>query len=90
LIIVRWNQESLNRHGVAQQEVLEALADSMTRYFEPNKEYETYCEIGVGFTSSNRLIEFGISYLTNNEVSIFHAQSVSPEYKKLYEEEINA
>jgi hypothetical protein len=62
----------------------------MTRFFEPNREYETYCEIGVGFTSTNRLIEFGISYLNDDEVAVFHAQSASPEYQTLYEVEINA
>ena len=42
----------------------------------------------VGYNLAGRLLEIGIEYKSEIRGYIFHAQSVSPKYRKLYEEEI--
>ncbi|MBS2010085.1 MAG: hypothetical protein JST01_23755 [Cyanobacteria bacterium SZAS TMP-1] len=41
----------------------------------------------VGYTFTERLLEIGIRYKSATEVYIFHAQTVSPQYRKLFEED---
>jgi hypothetical protein len=41
----------------------------------------------VGYTFSERLLEIGIRYRSADEVYIFHAQTASPQYKKLFKED---
>jgi hypothetical protein len=43
----------------------------------------------VGYTFTERLLEIGLRYLSPDEVYVFHAQSVSPQYKKLSEQNWN-
>lgn len=64
----------------------EVLSGSMVSYFSVDEADET-CEMLVGYTLTERLIEIGIRYLSETEIYIFHAQSASPNYKKLFEED---
>lgn len=84
--IVGYNLDSLNRHGITPEMIDEVLAGSMVSYFPLDAEKET-CEMLVGYTFGEKLIEVGLRYRTANTVFVFHAQTVSPEYRKLYEED---
>ncbi len=86
--ITGYNWDSLNRHGVTQEMIDEVLQGSMISYFSIDEADET-CEMLVGFTFTERLLEIGIRYRSADQVYIFHAQAVSPQYKKLFEEEWN-
>lgn len=65
----------------------EALAGSMLSYFPLDDEDGDTCEMLIGYTFSEKLIEIGLRYKTVDTVYIFHAQTVSPQYRKLYEED---
>jgi hypothetical protein len=45
------------------------------------------CEMVVGYTFSEKLIEIGLRYKTADSVYVFHAQTASPKYRKLFEED---
>lgn len=64
----------------------EALQGSMVSYF-PLEDAEDTCEMLVGYTFTERLIEVGLRYLTVDSVFVFHAQVVSPNFRKLFEED---
>ncbi len=81
--IIGYNRDSLNRHDVTAEMIDEVLAGSMVSAFQIN-EADHACEMIVGYTFSNRLLEIGVRYLSEEEVFIFHAQSASPQYKKLF------
>ena len=84
--IVGYNWDSLNRHGVTPEMIDEVLQGSMVSYFSVDEADET-CEMLVGYTFTERLLEIGIRYRSATEVYIFHAQTVSPQYIKLFEED---
>jgi hypothetical protein len=84
--IIGYNCESLNRHGVTAEMIEEVFAGSMVSYFSLDNADDT-CEMLVGFTFAERLLEIGIRYQSTNCIYVFHAQSASPQYKKLYEED---
>lgn len=83
--IAGYKWESLNRHGVTAEMVDEVLQESMVSYFAIDDPDDT-CEMIVGYTFSERLVEIGLRYLTADSVYIVHAQTVSPQYRKLFEE----
>ena len=84
--IVGYNWDSLNRHGTTPEMIDEVLAGSMVSSFQLD-EADHASEMIVGFTFSNRLLEIGVRYFSEEEVFIFHAQSASPQYKKLFLED---
>lgn len=84
--IVGYNWDSLNRHGVTTEMIDEVLLGTMVSYFSVDEVDET-CEMLVGYTFTERLLEIGLRYLSADEVYVFHAQTVSPQYKKLFEED---
>ena len=84
--IVGYNWDSLNRHGVTTEIIDEVLLGTMVSYFSVDEADET-CEILVGYTFTERLLEIGLRYHSPNEVYVFHAQTVSPQYRKLFEED---
>ncbi|MBP9092427.1 hypothetical protein KBI23_15475 [bacterium] len=86
--IIGYNWDSLNKHGVTVEMIDEVLQGSMVSYFSTDEADES-CEMMVGYTFSERLLEVGLRYRYPKSVYIFHAQTVSPPYRKLYEEDWN-
>jgi hypothetical protein len=84
--IIGYNWDSLTRHGVTQEMIDEVLQGAMVSYFSVDEADET-CEMLVGYTFTERLLEIGIRYRSADEVYIFHAQTASPQYKKLFQED---
>lgn len=84
--IVGYNWDSLNRHGVTPDMIDEVLQGGMVSYFSVDEADET-CEMLVGYTFTERLLEIGLRYRSTDEVYIFHAQTVSPRYRQLFEED---
>lgn len=84
--IVGYNWDSLNRHGVTTEMIDEVLLGTMVSYFSVDEADET-CEMLVGYTFTERLLEIGLRYRSPDEVYIFHSQTVSPQYRKLFEED---
>lgn len=87
-MVYEYNWDSLNRHGVTPKMINEVLDGSMVTYI-PIEDANDTCEMIVGYTLTERLLEIGIRYKSENFAFIFHAQTVSPEYRKLFEEEWN-
>lgn len=85
--IVGYNQESLDRHEITAEMIEEVLAGSMVSYFALDDEEGGTCEMLVGYTFAERLIEIGLRYKTADTLFVFHAQTVSPKYRKRYEED---
>ena len=86
--IVGYNWESLNRHGITAEMIDEILQGSIVSYFAIDDEDDT-CEMLVGYTFTERLLEIGLRYTSTDSVYVFHAQTVSPEYRKRFEEDWN-
>ena len=84
--ILKYNWDSLNRHGVTPEMIDEVLQGQMVSYFDLEDPDDT-CEMLVGYTFSERLLEIGIRYLSPGSVVIFHAQTVSPEFRRRFEED---
>lgn len=84
--IAGYNWESLNRHGVTAEMIDEVLQGSMVSYFTIRDPEDT-CEMVVGYTFAERLLEIGLRYVSPDSVFVFHSQAVSPEYRKLFEED---
>lgn len=84
--IVGYNWDSLNRHGITAEMIDEVLAGSMISYFSVDDADDT-CEMLVGYTFTERLLEIGLRYLSADSVFVFHGQVVSPQYRKLFEED---
>jgi hypothetical protein len=84
--IVGYNWESLNRHGITPEMVDEVLQGSMVSYFALDDDDDT-CEMLVGYTFTEQLLEIGLRYLSTDSVFVFHAQTVSPQYRKKFEED---
>jgi hypothetical protein len=85
--IVGYNFESLNRHGITPEMIDEVLTGSMVSYFAIDEENEDTCEMLVGYTFAEKLIEIGLRYKSADSVYVFHAQPVSPQFRKRYEED---
>jgi hypothetical protein len=64
----------------------EVLTGSMVSVFEVEDATDT-CEMLVGYTFGERLLEVGVRYVEPGAVFIFHAQAVSPAFKRKFEEE---
>jgi len=84
--IIGYNWKSLNRHGITAEMIDEVLSGTMVSYFSL-EDTEHTCEMLVGYTFSEKLIEIGLRYETIDTAFIFHAQTVSPQYRTLFEED---
>jgi hypothetical protein len=84
--IVGYNGESLNRHGITAEMIDEVLQGSMVSYFAMDDNNDT-CEMLVGYTFTEQLLEIGLRYASIDSAYVFHAQKVSPEYRKKFEED---
>lgn len=58
----------------------------MVSYF-PVDDVNDTCEMIVGYTFGERLLEIGLRYKSADSVYVFHAQTVSPQYRKMFEED---
>lgn len=84
--IVGYNWDSLNRHGVTKEMIEEVLISSMVSNFSID-EADVACDMLVGYTLGEKLLEIGLRYTTTDSAYVFHAQAVSPQYRKLFNEE---
>jgi len=84
--IVGYNWDSLNRHGITPDLIDEVLQGSMVSYFVLDDADDT-CEMLVGYTFTERLLEIGLRYVSADSVFVFHAQTVSPEFRSRFEED---
>jgi hypothetical protein len=86
MTIIEYNWESLNRHGITAELIDEVFQGSMVSYFAIEDNDDT-CEMLVGYTFTGRLLEIGLRYKSSDSAYVFHAQTVSPEYRKKFEED---
>lgn len=78
-----YNHESLDRHGISEQEVDEVY--STGKDFDMSSSTNGNDRIMVvGWTSFGRLLEIGIEYLTNTDEYIFHAMDATRYYSELF------
>jgi hypothetical protein len=76
-------------HGVTKRDIQYVLypGNPTTRYYLMHDDEDgNGQEMAVGFTESERCIEIGIGYQQHTTI-IFHADSITPAYKKLYKAE---
>lgn len=85
-MIVGYNWDSLKRHKVSPNMIDEVLCSTMFSHLHL-EDAEHTCEMIVGYTLSERLIEIGVRYLSSESIYIFHAQNVSPQYYELFKQE---
>ncbi len=86
-----YHDHNLSKHGVSRSDVGEVLAVSnmTTREFDISLSNKDNLRIiFVGFNYAGRLLEIGAELKSENKAYIFHGQSVSPHYRKLYEEKL--
>jgi hypothetical protein len=86
-----YNNESLRRHEITRTDVDEVLAvdNPTTRDFDlPLSNYGRLRLMFVGYNFSGRLLEIGVEFISEIKAHIFHAQTVSPRYRKFYNEKI--
>lgn len=88
MVRISYNEESLERHRITYDQVQEAITDPMRAQFEiaAPSVADNYREMLVGYTYANVLLEIGLEMTGRNELYIFHAQKVSPKYRRKYEE----
>ena len=84
--IEKYNWESLNRHGITAEMIDEVLQGSIVSYF-PIDDADDTCEMIVGYTFTERLLEIGLRYLSADSIYVFHAQTVSPQYRAMFKED---
>ena len=86
-----YNDESLKRHGVSRTDINEVLdvENPTKRNFDLALSLdEDPRTMFVGFNLAGRLLEVGVEFIGVNYAYLFHAQTVSPKYRKLYKEMI--
>lgn len=86
--IIGYNWKSLNRYGITVEMIDEVLTGNMVSYFQIDDADDT-CEMLVGYTFNEKLIEIGLRYKSVDSVFVFHAQTASPQYRKLYDKDWN-
>ncbi len=74
--------ESLDTTGralsVTAEMIDEVIAGSMVSFFSLDDADDT-CEMLVGYTFTERLLEIGLRYQSTESVYVFHAQPASPQ-----------
>jgi hypothetical protein len=86
-----YNSKSLGRHGVCISDVNEILAmnNVTTREFDmPLSGSDNLRIMFVGYTFAGCLVEIGVEFMSEHQAYVFHGQTVSPKYRKLYQERI--
>ncbi len=86
-----YNNLSLRHHKVSLSDVDQVLEISniTTRDFDLSLSDDDNLRIMfVGYNFAGRMLEVGVEFTNENKAYVFHAQTVSPKYRKLYEERI--
>lgn len=84
-----YNSESLSRHRVSISDVNEVLAESnsSTCDFElPFGSNGNLRVMFVGYNLAGRLLEIGVEFISELTAYVFHAQAISPRYRRIYEQ----
>lgn len=83
-----YNDKNLNRHGVSRSDVKEVLEiDNISRRdFDMSlSKRENLRSMFVGYNFAGRMLEVGVEFISEERARVFHGQTVSPRYRKLYE-----
>jgi uncharacterized DUF497 family protein len=82
--IFGFNQESLERHGVTEQECLQALADAMKIEVEESESADgNPRSMWVCKTQPGRLLEVGVEYMGGMDW-VYHADNAQAQYRNKY------
>jgi hypothetical protein len=81
-----YNHESLDRHGVTEQEVDEVYASGKDFDLAPSDAGNDRIMV-VGWTANGRLLEIGIEYSPQGDEHIFHGNEATKEYQLLFEKD---
>lgn len=81
-----YNHDSLDKHGITEEEADEVYATGKDFDMEPNEVGNDRIMV-VGWTSIGRLLEIGIEYLPNGDEHIFHASDATKSYRQLFEKD---
>ena len=92
-MLISINKKSLRKHEITWEQVQETMTDPMRAVFDVYKD-EMYKfddasilrQMIVGSTYADVLLEVGVEMIGNEALHIFHAQKVSPGYRKKYKE----
>lgn len=82
-MIISFNDNSLNRHGVTHREALEALGDPFKVEVITGEHNGNPTSIWVGKTLGERLLEVGVEYLKDCE-HIYHVSKARATYAVEY------
>jgi uncharacterized DUF497 family protein len=81
-----YSYESLDKHGVTEEEADEVYATGKDFDLEPSANGNDRIMV-VGWTSAGRLLEIGIEYLSDGNEHIFHAIDATKHYRQLFEKD---
>lgn len=85
MAILTFNDDSLRRGNVSQEEIKEALDDPLALEVEEGQSLTgNPTVIYVGMTFAERLLEIGVEY-ANHETHIFHARKANAQNQAKYE-----
>ena len=85
---ITYNEESLRRHRVSYSDIDEVLDINNKSRCDFDMELSMRNNpriMFVGYNLAARLLEVGVEFMDENRIHIFHTQTVSPHYRKLYE-----
>ncbi len=82
-MLFSFNDDSLNRHNVTHQEILEALEDLFKVEVDIGEHKGNPTSIWVGKTFTERLLEVGLEYLEDCN-HIYHADKARAKYAIRY------
>lgn len=86
MITRSYNQESLRRHNVSIDEILEVLRSPLTITVDLEPSFNGNDRVmWIGFTCNLRLIEIGMEYLPCDRERIFHAMDVTKLHRREFE-----
>jgi len=85
-MITTYNHESLDRHGISEEETDEVYATGKD-FDLPPSDYGNDRIMVVGWTANGRLLEVGIEFLPGGAEHIFHANQATKHYEKLFEKD---
>lgn len=85
-MIFSFNNNSLSRHNVSQQEILEALEDPYKIEVETGEYESNPTSLWIGKTFTERLLEVGVEYLEDSN-HIYHAAKARAKFAVKYARE---
>lgn len=79
-----YNHESLDKHGITEEEADEVYATGKDFDLPPSGDGNDRIMV-VGLTAIGRLLEVGIEYFPSGDEHIFHASEATKQYRQLFE-----